>query len=98
MPYCVASSVIVNSSLSYSRIKAKRSSMGDVSRHGMGKPPVKEAAPACGNSVTHVAGLKCYLCPWTEPAACLGAQCWVLGAGCWVLVSHKHQAPSTKAP
>jgi DNA-binding MarR family transcriptional regulator len=40
--------------------------MGHVSRHGIEAPPTSTSAPRL-KSVTHVAGLKCYLCPWTEP-------------------------------
>src|SRR5262249_27196075 len=67
MPYCAASSVIVNSSVSYSRTNARRCSMGDISRHGIEAPPAGQAPRPCGENVTHVAGLKCYLCRWTEP-------------------------------
>src|SRR5438046_4159678 len=42
--------------------------MGDVSRHGIEAPPAWWLPRPMANSVTHVAGLKCYLCPWTEPS------------------------------
>src|SRR5688572_12092993 len=58
MPYCSASSVIVNSSVSYSRTNSRRCSMGDVSRHGI------EAPPAFRYPVHP--WQKCHLCRWTE--------------------------------
>ena len=48
IPYCAASSVIVNSSVSYSRTKSRRCSMGDVSRHGIEAPPAMQEPRPCG--------------------------------------------------
>src|SRR5579864_2925847 len=68
MPYWAASSVIVNNSVAYSRTNSRRCSMGDVSRHGIEAPPASWLPRPVAKSVTHVAGLKCHLCPWTEPS------------------------------
>src|SRR5262249_19313833 len=42
--------------------------MGDISRHGIEAPPASRLPRPVAKSVTYVAGLKCYQCPWTEPS------------------------------
>src|SRR5215471_14330507 len=58
MPYAPASSVIVNNPLANSRTNSTRSSMGDVSRHGIEAPPAMQVPRPCGE--------KCYPCRSTE--------------------------------
>src|SRR5262249_17962962 len=41
--------------------------MGDISRHRIAAPPASRLPRPVAKSVTYVAGLKCYQCPWTEP-------------------------------
>jgi len=55
IPYCAASSIIVNGSVAYSRTKSRRCSMRDVSRHGIEAPPAMQAPVPVANHVTHVA-------------------------------------------
>src|SRR5205823_10793044 len=47
--------------------------MGDISRQGIEAPPAMQVPRPLAKSVTHVPGLKCYLCTWTEPDVAGGA-------------------------
>src|SRR5205823_3610987 len=52
------------------------------SRQGIEAPPAMQVRRPLAKSVTHVPGLKCYLCTWTEPAA-HGARRLMAQEGSW---------------